>query len=91
MSESGNNTVVVGGLLLISGPAAGIFVYQSIQAKYRNRKARYMPERDVARAVTDMVIKDEFTERVTVDNSSITGRNESAPAVRARYSKVIKA
>ena len=74
--------------LFAAGPASGIFVYQSIQAKYRNRGARYMPERDVARAVTDMVVTDEFIERATVDNSSITGRNDSTPSARAAFSKV---
>ena len=76
--------------LFVAGPTSGIFVYQSIQAKYRNRNARYMPERDVSRAVTDMVITDEFAGRATVDNKSISGRNDSTPAVRAKFSRVTK-
>lgn len=90
MSNSSNGVGFVEIALFVAGPASGIFVYQSIQAKYRNRKARYMPERDVARAVTDMVITDEFTGRATVDNKSIKDRNDSTPAVRARFSKVTK-
>ena len=88
MSNSSSGVGFVEIALFVSGPASGIFVYQRIQAKYRNRSARYMPERDVARAVTDMVVTDEFTEKVTVDNSSIDGRNDSSPAERAEFSKV---
>ncbi len=87
MSDS-NGVVAVAGILFLSGPLAGAAVRASIQAKYRNRAARYMPERDVARAVTDMVVEDAFTERVTVDNSTIIGRNDATPAVRAAFSKV---
>lgn len=87
MSDS-NGVVAVAGALFLAGPLAGAAVRASIQSKYRNRSARYMPERDVARAVTDMVVEDAFTEKKTVDNSSITGRNEATPAVRAAFSKV---
>jgi hypothetical protein len=90
MSSHSNGVGFVEVALFVAGPASGIFVYQSIQAKYRNRKARYMPERDVSRAVTDMVITDEFTGQATVDNKSIAGRNETTPAVRAKFSKVTK-
>ena len=90
MSDSSSGVGFVEVALFVAGPASGIFVYQTIQAKYRNRKARYMPERDVARQVTDMEVVDQFTGRATVDNSSIAGRNDSTPAVRARYSKVTK-
>ena len=90
MSDSGNNTVAIAGFLFLSGPLAGAAVYRSIQAKYRNRGARYMPERDVAREVADMVVKDEFVKRETVDNSSISGRNDDSPAKRAKFSKVTK-
>jgi hypothetical protein len=83
-----NGVVAVAGFLFLSGPLAGAAVRASIQAKYRNRGARYMPERDVARAVTDMVVEDAFKEKVTVDNASIIGRNDSSPAVRAAFSKV---
>ena len=68
MSSHSNGVGFVEVALFVAGPASGIFVYQSIQAKYRNRKARYMPERDVSRAVTDMVITDEFTGQATVEN-----------------------
>lgn len=88
MSDSSSGIGFVEIALFVAGPASGIFIYQSIQSKYRNRHARYMPERDVARAVTDMVVKDEFTERLTVDNPSTEGRNESTPSVRAAFSKV---
>ncbi|NYI41950.1 hypothetical protein [Demequina lutea] len=91
MSGSSNGVGFVEVALFVAGPASGIFVYQSIQSKYRNRGARYMPERDVSRAVTDMVVEDTFTERVTVDNSSTTRRNEATPAVRAAFSKVTEA
>lgn len=90
MSDSGNNTVAIAGFLFLSGPLAGAAVYRWIQAKYRNRGARYMPERDVAREVTDMVVKDEFVGRETVNNSSISGRNDLSPATRAKVSKVSK-
>lgn len=90
MSDSSDGNLGVAGFLFISGPAAGLFVYNRIQAKYRNRSARYMPERDVARDVADMVVEDAFTEEATVANSSITGRNDGTPAVRAAFSKVIK-
>ena len=88
MSDSSSGVAFLEFALFAAGPASGIFVYSSIQAKYRNRSARYMPERDVARAVTDMVVTDEFTEKVTVDNSSIDGRNDSSHAERAAFSKV---
>lgn len=90
MSDSSDGNLGLAGILFVSGPAAGFFVYQSIQAKYRNRNARYMPERDVSRAVSDMVVEDAFVEEVIVDNSSITGRNDANPAVRAPFSKVTK-
>jgi len=90
MSDSGNNTVAIAGFLFLSGPIAGAAVYRAIQAKYRNRGARYMPERDVAREVADMVVKDEFVGRHTVSNSMITGRNDHSPAVRAPFSTVTK-
>jgi hypothetical protein len=90
MSSHSNGVGFVEVALFVAGPASGIFVYQSIQSKYRNRKARYMPERDVSRAVTDMVITDEFTGQATVENSSIAGRNDATPAARAKFSKVTK-
>jgi len=90
MSESGDNTVAIAGFLFLSGPLAGAAVYRAIQAKYRNRSARYMPERDVAREVSDMVVKDEFVARETVSNSQTRGRNDTTPAVRAPFSKVTK-
>lgn len=90
MSSDGDGVGAVIAMLFAAGPLAGGAVYKGIQAKYRNRSARYMPEREVAREVTDMVVKDEFIARETVNNSTISGRNDTTPAVRAKFSKVTK-
>ena len=79
---------------LFAGPVTGVIVYYALKrrlkSRYRNFKARYVPERDVARAVTNMVTKDDLVATTTVGTREVMGRNDKTPAVRAAFAKVTK-
>lgn len=81
-------------LFAFVGPVTGLIVYYGIKyrlkSRYRNAKARYTPERDVARAVTNMVAKDDLIDTVTVSVTEAAGRNDNTPAVRAAFARVTK-
>jgi hypothetical protein len=88
-SSSGNN----GGLafaLFAAGPAAGIGTWVWIQAKYRNRSARYMPEKVVKYEAKNIKADDAFVKKIVSRSSSIEGRNDTSPQERAKYTKVTK-
>ena len=76
--------------LFAAGPAAGLAIYGWIHARYRNRNARYMPERVVAHTVTKLTPTDAFAQKIVSRNSSIDGRNDGDPSVRAPHWKAIK-
>ena len=88
--SNGEGTAAVVGALFLAGPVSGIAVYKSIQAKYRNRSARYRPEEVVAHEVHNLVVEDVFVERFTTKATQVEGRNDNAPEVRAQYSKATK-
>ncbi len=72
------------------GPGTGIAIWMWIQAKYRNKGARYKPETTVAHTITNVVQDDKFTRKIVSRSRSITGRNERDHHERARVSRVVK-
>jgi hypothetical protein len=76
--------------LFAAGPGAGIVLWGWIQAKYRNKAARYMPERVVHHQVHNLAADDKFVKDIVSTNSSIDGRNESNHTLRAPQTKAIK-
>ena len=72
------------------GPGTGIAIWAWIQAKYRNKNARYKPESTVAHTITNVVQEDKFTRKIVSRSRSITGRNDSSHHQRARVSGVVK-
>ena len=72
------------------GPGTGIAIWAWIQAKYRNKDARYKPESTVAHTITNVVQGDTFTRKIVSRSRSITGRNDSSHHERARVSGVVK-
>ena len=76
--------------LFLSGPAAGLAIWGWIKARYRNRGARYMPERVVAHTVTKLTPTDAFTKKIVSRSGSIDGRNDGDPSMRAPQWKAIK-
>jgi hypothetical protein len=89
MSSSSDN----GGIafaLFAAGPAAGVGTWVWIQAKYRNRSARYMPERVVKYEAKNLKADDAFVKHIVSRSSSIEGRNDGSPHVRAAYTKTTK-
>lgn len=72
------------------GPGTGIAIWAWIQAKYRNKNARYKPESTVDHTITNMVQGDTFTRKIVSRSRSITGRNDSSHHERARVSGVVK-
>ena len=72
------------------GPGTGIAIWMWIQAKYRNRNARYKPETTVAHTITNVVQEDKFTRKIVSRSRSITGRNERDHHERARVSRVVE-
>ncbi len=89
MSSSGDSGGVIAVLFAV-GPATGFVVYQSIQAKYRNAKARYMPERVVKFDATNLQSDDAYTRSIVSRSRNVTGRNDNTPAVRAKYTNTTK-
>lgn len=76
--------------LFAAGPATGIFVWARIQAKYRNRAARYMPERVVAHKLVSITNEDTFVKKTVSQSSSLSGRNEASHHERAKFTKTVK-
>ncbi|WNM28203.1 hypothetical protein RN607_04155 [Demequina capsici] len=74
-------------LLFAAGPAIGWFVWHSIQTRYRNRDARYRPDRTVAHTVSSLTGEDSPRGRFTTYDSATQGRNENDPDQRARISQ----
>jgi len=77
-------------LLFAAGPATGFAIYTGIMAKYRNRAARYMPEKVVDFTVKDLRSSDEYVRRHQTSMRQISGRNDTTPQVRAAYVKAVK-
>ncbi len=90
MSDSGNSAGAIAVALFAAGPATGVFIYASIQAKYRNRKARYMPEKVVDYKVERMDVNDNYAGTFTTKRGSVQGRNESDHAQRAPSVRMTK-
>lgn len=76
--------------LFLAGPGAGFLLWGWIQAKYRNRGARYMPERVVHHQVHNLTTDDQFIKDIVTEDRSVAGRNESNHTLRAAQSKAIK-
>lgn len=89
MNDSGDSGGIAFFLFAV-GPAIGIGIWMWIQAKYRNRSARYKPETTVAHTITKVVKQDKFTRKIVSESTSITGRNERDHHERARVSGVVK-
>ena len=83
-SDSG----LIGLLLLAVGPASGVGVYMWIQARYRNRAARYRPDQTVAYTVSSLTGDDQPRGRYSTKSGSISGRNENQPDARASVSRM---
>jgi hypothetical protein len=86
-SESSGN---IAWFIFLLGPGSGVAIWMWIQAKYRNRSARYKPESTVAHTITNMVKEDALVRRLRSRSRSISGRNETNHHVRARLSRVLK-
>jgi hypothetical protein len=76
--------------LFAAGPATGLFISGWIRAKYRNKGARYMPERVVKHTITKMTEDDKFLKKIVSRSSSISGRNDQSPAQRAQFTRTTK-
>jgi len=72
------------------GPGTGIAIWMWIQAKYRNKNARYKPESTVDHTITNLVQDDKFTRKIVSRSRSIKGRNDSSHHERARVSRVVE-
>lgn len=90
MSGSSDDNGGIAFFLFAAGPAAGLGTWMWIQAKYRNRGARYMPERVVKYEAKNIKADDAFVKKITSRSSSIDGRNDGSPHVRAKLTKVTK-
>lgn len=90
MSDSSEGSSGIALALFAAGPATGIFIAAWIRSKYRNRRARYMPERVVKHTITAMVQDDTFLRKVVSRSRSISGRNDQAPAQRAQFTRTTK-
>ncbi len=79
----------IGWFLFLLGPGTGFAIWAWIQAKYRNKDARYKPESTVDHTITNMVQGDTFTRKIVSRSQSISGRNDSSHHQRARVSGVV--
>jgi hypothetical protein len=79
----------IGFFFFVIGPAAGFAVWGWIHATYRNRAARYMPERVVAHTVDNLTGDDAFIKSLQTGASSLEGRNDNEPHVRAAVSNFL--
>jgi hypothetical protein len=90
MSSSSSNSGGLALALFAAGPAAGIGTWVWIQAKYRNKNARYMPEKVVKYEANDLKADDAFAKKIVSRSSDIERRNDTSPQVRAKFTKVTK-
>ena len=90
MSSSSDNGGGLALFLFAAGPAAGLGTWLWIQARYRNRGARYMPERVVKYEAKNIKADDAFVKKITSRSSDVEGRNDGSPHVRAKFTKVTK-
>ncbi len=89
MNDSGDSGGIAWFIFAL-GPGSGIAIWAWIQAKYRNKNARYKPESTVDHTITNVVQEDQFTRRIVSRSRSIRGRNDSSHHERARVSGVVK-
>ncbi len=89
MNDSGDSGSIAWFIFAL-GPGSGIAIWTWIQAKYRNKNARYKPESTVAHTITNVVQNDQFTRKITSRSRSINGRNERDHHERARVSGVVE-
>lgn len=83
----------VGGIVLFlfaAGPAAGLGIWGWIQARYRNKGARYMPEKVVNHKLTRLDTDDAFVRSIVSKSSRTEGANDHNPTARAAKWKAIK-
>ena len=90
MNGSSDDSGGIAFILFAAGPAAGLGAWMWIQARYRNRGARYMPERVVKYEAKNIKAEDAFLKKIVSRSSSIEGRNDGSPHVRAAFTKVTK-
>jgi hypothetical protein len=76
--------------LFAAGPAAGLGIWGWINARYRNRAARYMPEKVVHHKVNRLDSDDAFAKKIVSTSGSIDGRNDHDPTLRAPKWRAIK-
>ncbi len=89
MNDSDSSGNIAWAIFLL-GPGSGFAIWAWIQAKYRNKNARYKPETTVAHTITNIVKEDALTRRIKSRSRSISGRNETSHHTRARLSTVVK-
>ena len=77
-------------LLFAAGPGAGVAVWMWIQARYRNRSARYRPEEAVHTRLVDLRRNDALVRHLRTRSGSIDGGNELRPEQRARTWRVLE-
>ena len=77
-------------LSLIAGPVAGWAVWNSINKKYRNAGARYVPEQTAGQRVFDLKADDHFRRRYVSRSATIEHRNDHDPTIPAAYFKAVK-
>jgi len=85
--DGGSGGGVLALLLFAAGPAAGWGTWVWIQNRYRNRSARYRPDRTVAHHVSSLTGDDQPRGRYRSKSSTIDGRNDDSPDRRARNSQ----
>jgi len=87
-SSDGSGGVVL--FLFAIGPLAGLAIWGYIKARYRNRGARYMPERVVDFTVTSLEKGDTFLRETKSSSARLTGANHDQPNVRAATVNVVQ-
>lgn len=83
-------TFYLAAFLVILAPFIGWGVYVWITSRYRNRSARYKPERAVAQTVYDIAGQDTFTREIKTKDYRVAGYNDHDPALRAAYVSVVR-
>ncbi len=82
--DGGGGVAFVALLLFAAGPAAGWGTWWWIHNRYRNRDARYRPDRTVAHHVSGLTGEDHPKGSFRSKSGSTDGRNEQEPDRRAR-------
>ena len=90
MGGSSDGSAVIGLILFALGPGAGVAVWMWIQARYRNRSARYRPEEVVQTHLVDLRGDDALVRHLRTKSGSIDGGNELRPEQRARAWRVLE-